>query len=422
MIVNRNIIYISNIEWNFLWQTHQEIVLRLAAAGNRVLYIENTGVRTPGLRDWSRVWSRLKRWAGALGTQGVRQVAPNIYVCAPFVLPPFGSPLRKAINRRVLLPRLVQTARDLEMHDALLWTYMPTDTAVDLIEMLGGRERTVVYYCVAEFSLLTPHAEQMEQSEKELVELSDLVFAMCAELAERIKLWKPDVHVFQGGVNLEAFPLVAEEVTDAALSDDDRDESSDRKQASWLATLPQPIIGYVGGLHHLVDYEMLTASARARPRWSWVFVGSVQTSVGEFAALPNVHLLGERPHAELANYIRGFNVCIVPYVVNKYTRTVVPTKINEYLAMGKPVVSTDLPTVCNFNGTHQVLSTCHARADDFLQAIERELHAPNDWQTIAGRREVATLADWQGHLEQMSQLIENCEAEKHALRKQDALN
>ena len=83
MITGRDIVYISSIEWTFIWQQNQEIAIRLARAGNRVLYIENTGVRSPGLGDASRIVSRLKRWIVSLGSRGVREVAPNLFVCSP---------------------------------------------------------------------------------------------------------------------------------------------------------------------------------------------------------------------------------------------------------------------------------------------------------------------------------------------------
>src|ERR671938_1321993 len=117
MISGHDIIYISSIEWNFLWQVHQEIALRLARAGNRVLYIENTGVRSPGLRDASRVFSRLKHWATALRSRGFREAAPNVYVCSPLVLPPFGPRWQRRVNRRLLLPSIKRIARDLGMRD-----------------------------------------------------------------------------------------------------------------------------------------------------------------------------------------------------------------------------------------------------------------------------------------------------------------
>src|SRR5947209_17220507 len=81
MLSGRDIILISSIDWDFNWQGHQEIASRLARAGNRVLYVENMGVRSPGLHDVGRVARRFSHWAGSAFDGGVRQVSPNLYVC-----------------------------------------------------------------------------------------------------------------------------------------------------------------------------------------------------------------------------------------------------------------------------------------------------------------------------------------------------
>src|SRR5687767_11240910 len=214
MLTGHDIIYISSIEWDFLWQQNQEIALRLARAGNRVLYVENTGVRAPGLGDAGRVLARLKSWTGSLSSSGVREVAPNVYVCAPLVLPPFGSPFRRFINSRFLLPLVRRAARSVQFSDPLIWTYLPTDTARDLIRIFKEPESAVVYYCLADFPQLSPNREQVERSEKSLVELSDVVFANCTQLAQRLRQWTDNVHVFPPGVDLSAFPY-QEEDTDS---------------------------------------------------------------------------------------------------------------------------------------------------------------------------------------------------------------
>ena len=412
MISGHDIIYISSIEWNFLWQVHQEIALRMARAGNRVLYIENTGVRSPGLRDASRVFSRLKHWATALRSRGVREVSPNVYVSSPLVLPPFGPRWQRKVNRRLLLPSIKRIARDLGMRDPLLWTYLPTDNAMDLIQLLRTSNSLQVYYCVADFAQLTPHVEALRLSEETVVRTSDLVFTNCAELAGHCRQWSDDVYVFPPGVDLEAFPLSAN--TNGNDRPDEIEESHDPEfDAVSLRLLPKPIIGYVGGLHRHVDFDLIAEMARARPKWSWVFVGPFQTAVEKLDGLSNVHLLGARPHNELVAYMRSFDVCIVPYIKSAYTDTVVPVKVNEYLAVGKPVVSTEIPTVREFNDRHNVLITAASRAEDFLQAIERSLQIPKDAATISRRREVAALADWQARLEAMSQLLEDKFKEKH---------
>ena len=400
MISGRDIIYISSIEWNFLWQGHQEIALRLAAAGNRVLYIENTGVRSPGLRDAGRIALLLKRWCRAWRSRGVREVSPNIYVASPMVLPPFGSRWRREINRRLFLPLVRRAARHLGMRDVLLWTYLPSDTTVDLIRMMREPQSAVVYYCVADFTQLTPHVKHLEQSEEEIIKTSDVVFTNCGELALKFSRWNLNVHVFPFGVNLDAFPLNGTGTTSVGP------QESSRSMLAGLRALPRPIIGYVGGLHRHVDFQLLREMALARPRWTWVCVGARQTAVEAVTELPNVWLTGQQPHHQLVDYIRLFDVCIVPYVSSIYTTTVVPTKINEYLAVGKPVVSTDLPTVCEFNEEHRVLLTAPAQAEPFLEAIEEALKQPRDPEIVARRRRVAALGDWQTRLEEMTRLIE----------------
>jgi glycosyltransferase involved in cell wall biosynthesis len=122
--------------------------------------------------------------------------------------------------------------------------------------------------------------------------------------------------------------------------------------------------------------------------------------------IPNVHLTGAKAHEELSEYIRGFDVGIVPYLWNTYTATVVPTKINEYLAMGKPVVSTNLPEVSNFNGKHGVIITSPNRPVEFVASIERALTLPGGASVVTRRQTVAALNGWEERFERMSRLIE----------------
>jgi glycosyltransferase involved in cell wall biosynthesis len=400
MIQGRDIILISSIDWDTQWQAPQEIALRLSAAGNRVLYLENTGVRAPGLRDAGRVARRLKCWAGALPTHGVRAVGPDLWVYAPVVLPPLGTALGARLNRRLLLPPVAEAARRLGMRDPLIWSFLPTDTTLGLLDLLGSDRGRAVYYCAADFSQLATSARRLARSEAELLRRSDVVFTICDELAAHCRRWNANVHVFPYGVNLKAFPLHAADPARAARKGHNGFSWAKHSRANG-----HRVIGYVGGLHRHVSVEMLAAMASARPAWSWVFVGAPEVSLKDLRRLPNVHLLGQRPHHELAHYIRAFDVCIVPYRRSAYTETVVPSKINEYLAMGKPVVATNLPPVCDFNDKHQVLITAEGHAESFLRAIERALSHGEGEALVARRRAVASQGDWGARLEAMSELI-----------------
>jgi len=114
----------------------------------------------------------------------------------------------------------------------------------------------------------------------------------------------------------------------------------------------------------------------------------------------------------LARHIERFDVGIVPYVNSVFTDTVVPTKVNEYLAMGKAVVSTPLPAVCSDSKWQGSVVTAEANPERFISAIEHALSLPRDLQARAQRRSVAAQSDWQTRLEQICDLIENSLAAK----------
>src|SRR6266571_948 len=331
MISGRDIIFISSIEWDFLWQIHQEFALRFARAGNRVLYIENTGIRIPRLNDSGRVARRFGRWTKSFFSRGVREVAPSIFVTSPLVMPPFGNYVSRLINRRLAIPALRRVRKKLGFRDPLLWTYLPTDTAIDLIGSLSTPRSVVTYYCGANFSLLASDQKRCREAEDDLLRLTDVVLTICSPLADRCKLVNDNVHIVPPLVDLNSFPLPR---TNGELIEESRSEaqSSTNPDDVFFANLPRPIIGYVGGLHRLVDYELLAAIALKRPEWSWVFVGAITADPGELATISNTHFLGQRPHSDLARCITQFDVCLVPYINNALTATVVPMKIGEYLA------------------------------------------------------------------------------------------
>jgi glycosyltransferase involved in cell wall biosynthesis len=268
---------------------------------------------------------------------------------------------------------------------------LPTDTALDIIRFYQTNRGLVVYYNGADFSYLTPQAKQLEKSERELVSISDLVFAMSSHIATKLSRHGAAAHVFPPGVDMSAFPA---------------ETSNDPPDRLGLAKLPRPIIGYVGGLHRFVDYSLVVAMARARPSWSWVFLGAHQASLDKLRGVPNIHLLGRQLHEDLAAHMHFFDVCIVPYYNTPDMSGQVPTKINEYLAAGKAIVATKLPAVCEFNALHGVLTTATPDVQDFLQAIESELPTAHEPSRRERRRQIAALADWQVRLEEMSGLIE----------------
>ena len=104
METRSGIICFSSIDWDFIWQGHQEIMATLAAQGHRVLFVENTGVRNPTLRDWPRIRTRLAHWRHSL--RGFRQERPNLYIFSPLVLPFPYARLARWLNQWLLVSAL----------------------------------------------------------------------------------------------------------------------------------------------------------------------------------------------------------------------------------------------------------------------------------------------------------------------------
>jgi glycosyltransferase involved in cell wall biosynthesis len=406
MISGRDIVLVSSVEWGFLWQIPQEVSLRLTRAGNRVLYVENTGVRSPSLGDAGRVAQRFRRWADSLPSRGARCVVPGVYVVSPLVLPPFGPPQRRLANRFLLRLQVAGASRRLGMRDLIIWTFLPTDTAAEIVRLLASPRSVVVYHCTADFSRLTPRAAELVRSEEALLKMSDVVFANCSGLSDICRRWNDNVNVLPPGVDLGAFPPGSGGRGADAPAPAGGGEGGEPRRP--------PVIGYVGGLHRHVDYELLAGMARARPEWSWLFVGPRQTEVNGLGSMPNVRMLGQQPHRDLVHYISEMDVCLVPYLNNSVTETVMPVKVNEYLAVGKPVVSTPLLTMREFNERHGVIFMADASAESFLSAIEAALATSDDERLVARRREVAALSDWQTRLSAMSDLIEGAARRKSA--------
>lgn len=148
--------------------------------------------------------------------------------------------------------------------------------------------------------------------------------------------------------------------------------------APELVNLPRPVAGYVGQIADKIDYGLLEALADARPTWSFVFVGNVwdnhRHQAAALDARSNVHFLGRRNFHDLPAYFRGFDVCILPHAITPLTRSMDPIKLYDYLATGKPIVSTPVAGVERFADVVHV----GEGAGGFLTALEKALREPPD--------------------------------------------
>jgi uncharacterized SAM-binding protein YcdF (DUF218 family)/glycosyltransferase involved in cell wall biosynthesis len=386
MLRGRDIICISSIDWDAHWQIHHQIATSLLAAGNRVLFVENTGVRAPGVRDISRLQQRVSNWWRS--TKGFREVRPGLFVYSPVFLPfPYSSAARW-FNRTVMFRAVVRWMEAATFRNPVVWTFLPTPTAQDLIAAVNPA--AVIYYCADDFAATSPAARRVSHSEETIFRLADLVFVTSERLREKAARCSANVHTFPAGVDYRKFEAVRQ---------------SGNGLPSDLATLPRPVAGYVGALHLWLDQDLLASVAERLPDVTFALVGPQQVDVERLARQPNVRLLGARSHDEVPGYVKGFDVALVPYRRSDFTDSVYPVKLNEYLAMGVPVVATDLPEIRRFNERHGGVLSIARDVDEFVSGV-RTAVAARDVAGETRRIAVAQENSWTERLEHMSALIE----------------
>jgi uncharacterized SAM-binding protein YcdF (DUF218 family) len=361
----------------------------LAASGNRVLFIENTGVRSPGLRDMPRLRSRIKNWLGSV--KGIRRERENLYIYSPIILPFPYSKIARWINRWLLVSALKRWERSVGFSTPIIWTFLPTGIVLDIIDSIDSK--LVIYYCIDNFAASSPKAKNIRKTESKLLERSDLVFVTAKSLYDWCSEHSKNVHTFPFGVNTEIYEKARGKKVDPPKD---------------LAPIKHPIAGYVGGVHKWIDFDLVKHAAQANPDISFVFVGPLQADVGGLKSLTNVHFLGQKPYAELPGYVANFDVCLVPYLLTEYTKNVYPTKLNEYFSLGKAVVSTSIPEVEAYNERNGNVICIGKTKEDFSSLVKAAVSKSHDQVECKRRMDIALAeGSWKIKIEKMSALIED---------------
>lgn len=372
-----DIVVLATADWdNPLWTNKQHLASRWGGLGHRVLYVESLGLRRPGLsgRDLSRMTRRLRR------ANRLRQVHEGVWVLSPLALPFHASRMARRLNRW-WLERLVRTSmRTLRMSDAVLWTYNPL-----ALDYLGDIHWEVIgYHCVDELTA-APGVPQgvVQESERQLMARCDLVVTSAATLAEAKRPHARRVEYLPNPADFERFH---------PASDGSGDVPAD------LEVIPRPRIGFVGAVSdYKLDLELLHAVFERKREWHLALVGPVGegqpgTSLAALRGLPNIHPLGPRPYEDVPDYLRGFDVCLLPNRLNEYTKHMFPLKFFEYLATGKPVAMTRLPALEEF--WHLVYVADPGDESQMIDAIERALAEPRDARVKDARLMEARRHDW----------------------------
>jgi UDP-galactopyranose mutase len=366
-----DLICFSHLRWDFVYQRPQHLLKR-SARDRRVFFVEEPVFDNGSMR------------------LEIHERDKNLKVVVPHL--PEG--LRSEVAKLAVLHDMVQRLLvENNIQQYLVWYYTPM--ALDFTRHL--RPLAVVYDCMDELSAFKGAPECLKHRERELFKTADLVFTGGQSLYEAKRDQHHSVYAFPSSIDREHFMQARTAIEDPA----------DQKD------IPHPRLGFFGVVDERFDIELLDQAARSRPDWQFVIIGPVVKIDPE--SLPkreNIHYLGGKSYEELPSYIAGWDVALLLFAQNESTRFISPTKTPEYLAAGKPVVSTPIRDVVCPYGQMGLVRIAND-APEFIAAVDDLLNSGADrkpWLETVDRY-LATMS-WDETWERMSRLIDEVVAER----------
>jgi UDP-galactopyranose mutase len=374
---NVPILTFSHLRWNFVYQRPQHLLSRLSAS-RRVIFIEEPEFAEGEPPHW--ILERPER---------------NILVARPV------TPCQSLGFDDQQLPYLQPLVRELleqeDFPNHVQWFYTPM--ALPLAEACS-QPQAIVYDCMDELSAFLNAPAALLDREAQLLACADLVFTGGPSLYRAKKTRHPRVHCFPSSVDAKHFAAAANR----------------SPETSEQASLPHPRLGYFGVIDERLDLPLLAFLADVHPHWQIVMVGPVvKIDPASLPQRPNIHYYGQRAYAQLPSFLKGWDICLLPFARNQATRYISPTKTLEYMAAGKMIASTPITDVAEPYGEMVFLG---ATPEEFAMACEHALNADTTDRTSrqAKMREVLSRTSWDATAAQMAQLISEALDRKISLR------
>jgi hypothetical protein len=271
--------------------------------------------------------------------------------------------------------------------ETLLWFYSPH--YVSILEYL--EPSLVVYDCMDELAAFKNASPDLPEYEARLLAQADVVFTGGTSLYEKRKKLHPFVFHFPSSVDSTHFFEA---------------RKKGKSKPSDIEAISNPIAGYYGVLDERLDLHLIESLADAAPEISFVFIGpTAKISIDDLPVRPNIYYLGGKPYSQLPDYLRWFDVAIMPFAINSATRYISPTKTLEFMAAHKPIVSTPIKDVVrHFN---QVVSIADS-APEFLAALNESLQETplNKKRRIRLQENIIKKTSWSSTVSQMVSIIQ----------------
>lgn len=317
----KQIVCLATSPWYPIPTRKQQLMSRISDA--EILYFDPSVSYLAPLRDKSAK-QKLRAYKNA-ALHPKKHI--SVYALPPVL--PFFNRFRfiNRINQKRMARFVRKKMKEHGFAAPLLWVYSPV--TVDLVDRVP--HDGLVYDCVDRHSAYGGQMDPalVDAMELELAGKCDAVFATAKPLAERLRAAKPDARFIPNGANFERFF----EATKPQIVPED------------MKDIPHPIFGFVGALQTCIEYGYVAHAAKAHPEWSFVWIGGEKpgTDLTELRALANVHFLGMKPNEQLPQYLAQFDACLNLFAKSDLSKDVSPLKFYEYLATGKPIVSTRQP-------------------------------------------------------------------------------
>jgi glycosyltransferase involved in cell wall biosynthesis len=324
---SNDLVCFSHLRWDFVFQRPQHLLSRFAKK-QRVFFIEE-----PVFFDGESHFRVEKR-------------ENNLHVVQPHIQE--GTEGYKVDE--ILKEELDRLIENHKIQDFVAWYYTP----MMLAWSNHIKTATVVYDCMDELSAFKNAPQELRDREAELMSTADLVFTGGQSLYEAKREKRESVHCFPSSIDVDHFAQALQ------VTEDPEDQK----------TIAHPRIGFCGVIDERCDLELLREIADMRPDWHFVMIGPVvKINEEDLPRRENIHYLGGKKYDELPNYIAGWDVAMMPFALNESTRFISPTKTPEYLAAGRPVVSTPIRDVVRPYGEKGLVHIA-STPEQFVQAIQ----------------------------------------------------